>query len=156
MKIARGFTTVELIVVIVLMGIISAVAIPKLVSDNSTAASSFGNQVVSALRYAGKSAVAHRRLVCATVAARDVSLRIARSAAADCNVALPSMSSDAYSTSDSDISAAGLIGTLYFQPDGTITSDIAGNVPVRGDITITAQSKVQRTIKIEGSTGYVN
>lgn len=158
MRRAQGFTMVELIVVIVLMGIIAAVGIPKLMSDNSTAASAFGNQVVSALRYASKSAVAHRRLVCANVAAQAVTLTIARSAnATGCNnVALGALSSDPYATSDTDISAGGLIGDLYFQPDGTVTSDGAGSVPVRGNITITAQGTVMRTIQVEGSTGYVN
>lgn len=157
MRRARGFTMVELIVVIVLIGIIAAVGIPKLMSDNSTAASAFGNQVVSALRYASRSAVAHRRLVCAKVEVRQVTLQIARSANATvCNVDLQALSSDLYATTDTDISAGGLIGDLYFQPDGTVTSNGTGNMPVRGDITITAQGKVLRTIKVEGSTGYVN
>jgi MSHA pilin protein MshC len=157
MRRAQGFSMVELIVVMVLIGIVAAVGVPKLMSDNSTAASAFGNQVVSALRYATKSAVAHRRLVCATVAASEVKLQIASNPdATACNVALPALSSDPYSTSDSDIRAGGLLGTLYFQPDGTITSDGAGDAAVRGNITITAQGKVLRTIKVEGSTGYVN
>ena len=157
MRRARGFTMVELIVVIVLMGVISAVAIPKLMSDNTTAASAFGNQVISALRYASKSAVAHRRLVCASTSSSAVTLAIATAATATaCDSLLAGPTNDEYKSTDNDVTAGGALATtLYFQPDGTITSDGAGLTTVAGTILINAQGKVQRTIAIQGASGYV-
>ncbi len=156
MRRARGFTMVELIAVMVLMGIIAAVAIPKLVGDSAIAASAFGNQVISAVRYASKSAIAHRRLVCLSSTSSEVKLKIATAAgAASCDSDLPGPTSDPYATTDSAVSASTTLAMpLNFQPDGTITTS-AGTV-VSGTIKINAQSTLIRTITIEGATGYVD
>lgn len=150
----QGFTLVELVMVIVILGVIAVVALPKLTGTSVFAGSAFRSEVVSALRYAQKSAVSHRRLVCATLTASTVTLTIAAAnPATSCTTALASPDGTAYQSKDSTVTASGA-SALFFQPSGLVTSDGAGTTPVSGavgTISITGQTD----IKIEGATGYV-
>ncbi|MCC2954695.1 type II secretion system GspH family protein [Massilia sp. IC2-477] len=150
MKAARGFTMVELVMVMVLIGVVAAIGVPKLMGENSFAAAAFGDEVVSALRTAQKTAVARRRLVCVDVAATAVTLTQAREPnEGACPIAL----GDSYATDAGGVAAS--THTLFFQPNGLITSDTAGRNPVRGNVVVSLNGNARRTIVFEGSTGYV-
>ncbi|UVW28586.1 type II secretion system protein [Massilia sp. H6] len=148
---ASGFTMVELVMVMVLIGVIAAIGVPRMMGNNTMAAAAFGDQVVSALRTAQKSAVARRRLVCASVGASAVTLTMSPSSTRR-NCTEP-LNAETYSTSASGVTAAASPSTLYFQPNGMITSDADGRTPVSGTVVI--QSDTSRTITFEGSTGHV-
>ena len=157
---ARGFTMVELIVIMVLLGIMAAVAVPRLINSGERGAQVFGDQLVSGLRLASTAARAHRRLVCASLGAKALTLRIAaenptKSTPACTNLLANAPDSD-FSTSDPDVMASGLSGTLYFQPNGDISSDVDGKTLIdTAKITISAQGSPQRVITLAGGTGYV-
>ena len=70
---ARGFTLLELITVIVILGILAAVAAANF-NQKSIDESWFLEQVKSALRYAQKSAIAQRRLIYVIVNANQLLL----------------------------------------------------------------------------------
>lgn len=149
-RLRHGYTMVELITVMVVLGIISAIAIPRLMG-NDMAGPAFRAELVSALRYAQKTAVSHRRLVCATVTANAVSLRIASqggAAACDNDLALPDGSAS-YTSKDNAVTASAT--SLFFQPAGTITSNGAGNATMAGTIAVTGLT----AIAYQGTTGYV-
>jgi MSHA pilin protein MshC len=57
---SRGFTMVELILVMVIAGILAAVAIPRLVGKNSFDTRGFTDQLASTVRFAQKLAIAQR------------------------------------------------------------------------------------------------
>ena len=142
---------VELVMVMVLIGVLVAIGVPRLIGDNSFAAATFGDEVASALRGAQKTAVARRRLVCATVDASSVTLQLAeKPAAAGCGIALDG---EGASTTATGVTATS--HTLYFQPNGLITAGATGQETVRGAVVIRLDGAERRRIVFEGSTGYV-
>ena len=152
-----GFSLVELISVMVLLGILSAIAIPRLSDTSVFQEAGFHEQVLAALRIAQKSAVARRRLVCATISSNEVRLTMASSFPASACIAgnflRSSDGNDAYAhVPASTISAAALpYSILFFQPSGRVTSDGSGNNPEQFSITIGDQP----VISVYGHTGHV-
>jgi MSHA pilin protein MshC len=72
----RGFTLTELITVIVILGILSAVAAPRFFDRNVFDSRGYFDQVISTLRFAQKTAVAQHRQVCVAFAANSITLTI--------------------------------------------------------------------------------
>jgi MSHA pilin protein MshC len=153
-----GFSLVELITVMVVLGILSAVALPRITNNSAFVGAAFNADVVSALRYAQKSAVSHRRLVCATLTPTTVTLSIAAlNPATTCGTALSSPDGAPYQSKDASIQAIAnpvLAGPLYFQPSGTITSDGAG-LSIYSAVIITITGRPTTPINVQGATGYV-
>lgn len=61
---ATGFTTVELVVTLVIVGILAAIALPRFQDNTAFTQRGFYDEVKAALRYAQKLAIAKRREVC--------------------------------------------------------------------------------------------
>ncbi|MCZ2173851.1 MAG: prepilin-type N-terminal cleavage/methylation domain-containing protein, partial [Burkholderiales bacterium] len=61
---ATGFTTVELVVTLVIVGILAAIALPRFQDSAAFTQRGFYDEVKAALRYAQKLAIAKRREVC--------------------------------------------------------------------------------------------
>lgn len=154
MRRAGGFTLVELVMVIVILGILAVVALPRM-DTSGYRALEFHDQVVSALRYAQKTATSHRRLVCAVFSASTVTLTIARanpSAACNDPLILPGGNSNIVQSGDTTNAIFTTVpASLYFQPDGRGTANIAGTTIYSDSPTISGQT----VITIAGTTGYV-
>ncbi|MBV1776534.1 type II secretion system GspH family protein [Burkholderiaceae bacterium DAT-1] len=154
----RGFTMTELVGVLVMAGVLGAMAMPRV---NETATSMAGvavhDQVVSALRYAGQTAVSHRRLVCVTFTSTTVAMTIAEAnPASECGTTpLTNAAGRSPYVQSPDADNAGMvitpIQTLYFQPNGTVTLDAAG--ATYGNYTIMVTN--QNAISVIGMTAYV-
>ncbi len=149
----RGFTLPELVAVLILVGILAAVALPKFDAGLAIRNDSWRDEVVSALRHARQTAVSHRRLVCAVVASGSVTLTIAATnPASACTAPLPGPDGSAtYASSNSGSASVAPAGTLFFQPNGRVTSDGAGATASSRTITIAGSDP----ITVIGETGHV-
>ena len=151
-----GSTLIELVTVIVILGILAVNALPNLSGGSALQARSFHGGVVSALRYAQKTAVSHRRLVCVTLTATNVSLQIAASSGAlGCTATLPGPDGSAIfaqSVAPGTIQlTASPSGTIYFQSSGLVSASANGPAAI-----FTVQVTGQPVINVWGDTGYVN
>lgn len=155
-RIGRGFTLVELVTIMILLGILAVFVAPRLDVARGFDATSFRDQVAASLRFAQKSAVAKRRMVCATVAASRLTLAAdAGFGDGNCAVGLtgPDGKAPAATAPAGTVTLAAVpAGPLYFQPSGSVTSDAAGTTPTTYTLTVTGQTP----ITVNGATGYVN
>jgi len=92
--VAGGFTLVELVVILIIIGVLAVAALPRFFDRTDFDARGFFDATMSALRYAQKTAVAQRRLVCvafspAGTVPATVTLRVASAfGAAGCDTDL--------------------------------------------------------------------
>lgn len=150
-KRADGFTLVELVLIMVLLGILSIVVLPRF-NPSGFSGALFRDQLVSVLRDARKAATSRRRLVCASIAPRTVSLAVATNPGAtscDQNLQLAGGGSTLESKDEAvTISPAPLM--LYFQPNGRITADGSASTLYNANLSVN-----EAQLTIVGETGYV-
>ena len=72
----NGFSLVELIVILMIIGILAVAAVPRFFDRQTFDSRGFHDETLSLLRYAQKAAVAQRRTVCVTVNATGIALTI--------------------------------------------------------------------------------
>jgi MSHA pilin protein MshC len=146
-----AFTTIELIVVLLLTGILAAVAIPRFAGRSSFDQLGFLDQTRSAIQFARKSAVAQRRNVCVAVAATSISLTRAMGpgASAGCAAALPNPATGtAFNLPAPNGVTLAPATTLLFDGLGRLASPLAGaSISVSG---------IATPIIVERETGYVH
>jgi MSHA pilin protein MshC len=152
----RGFTMIELIVVMVLLAILGMTVLPNMQSAILSRDDSWRDGMLGALRLAQKTAVSHRRLVCVTVANTSVSLSIAAAhPATSCGQVLTGPTgAAAFATADNTaaVTTVSPSGVLYFQPDGRVTTDGAGTTSADRTISLTGAL----AITVVGETGHVD
>src|ERR1035437_3175100 len=76
----RGFTLIELIMVMVMLGVLAVFAAPRIFNSDDFYARGFHDETLGLLRYAQKAAIAQRRTVCVVFAAGSATLSIASNA----------------------------------------------------------------------------
>jgi MSHA pilin protein MshC len=87
----RGFTLIELIMVLVMLGVLAVFAAPRMLNSGDFKARGFHDETLSLLRYAQKTAIAQRRTVCVALKDTGVTLTMDTNASAPdgvCDAAL--------------------------------------------------------------------
>lgn len=142
--IQRGFTLVELVVVIILIGIIGAVAAPKFLENTSFQNRSAADQVKSALQYGQKVAIAQRH---------QVGVAVNSAASTNCDATVVS-----YAVTCSIVNTVSLSISKTFYFDGLGEPVSAAGVPnsAQDSITVGDPTDGGATILIEQGTGYVH
>lgn len=145
---SSGYTIVELIVTLVIVGIVAAVAIPRFASKDTFESRGFYDRATATVRYAQKLAIAQRRAVFVCVNAPAVG-DISVSHAAGCAAQLTDTSGVALRVSAP--SGVVLSPTTSF----SFTSGL-GQVAAQVTITLAKAGDPARAIVVENDTGYVH
>jgi MSHA pilin protein MshC len=138
---------IELIVVMIIIGILAVVAVPRMTGLSDFRVLEFHDQTVSALRHAQKTATSHRRQVCVAFTAATVTLTIAQTSGGACvaNLTLPGSNSNVVTSTDATNAIFNPVPAAFnFLSDGTTGAD--QSLAISG----------QPTIVVIGATGHVH
>ena len=147
-----GFTLVELVMVIVLLGTLSAVVLPKFFEKNTFAERAFFDDTLNAVRYAQKLAVATGCNVQVSISSNNYTLmRQGDSSSTSCPgastyslaVPRPGLGATSYSGAESGVLLTSSVPSFIFNSLGSVSSD--ATLTVNGS----------RTINVIAETGFV-
>ena len=147
-KPSQGFTLIELIVVLMILGTVAGIAGPRFFARQQFDAFGLAEDVRAALRYAQKSAIAKRRTVCVNIAANTLTLTYATHYAGACDRALVDPA-DGAATSYTRAAPSGLSLT-----SAVFSFDSQGRPSAAQTLQITGGDSVI-TIEVKNETGYV-
>jgi MSHA pilin protein MshC len=139
----RGFTLIELIMVIVILGVLAVFAAPRILNTGDFTQQGFHDETLSLLRYAQKTAIAQRRTVCVTLAATGVTMMM------DTNSPPDGACDTAPTLPNTPRGGSGLVGSV-----GSFNFTSLGNTDQAARVTITIVNS--SAIAVEADTGYVH
>jgi MSHA pilin protein MshC len=145
-----GFTLVELMVVMVLIGVFTAMGMSRFADREPFAAQAVADQIVSGLRVAQAMAVAQRRPVYVAFAASPPAMSVCLDAA--CTQPLPTPAGDAIWLADNSGLTLSTAASFSFGADGAPSFATRLQMQVLGS----GGSAASLLINVEAGSGYVH
>lgn len=159
-RLQRGFTLIELVMVLVLVGVLAVFAAPRLLATSDINARGFHDETLAYLRYAHKSAIAQRRTVCVAFTGSSLVLTVAAATpATTCSVNLvgPKGESPATITAKGGVVYSGTPVSFNFNGLGQpIDNAGTGAVLVATDLPAIQVTGASNSITVEAGTGYAH
>lgn len=146
-----GFTLVELIAIMVLLGILAAIGIPRLFSIQTFSGRGFHDQTLAMIRYAQKVAVAQRTNVFVNVNAATNRICLTFVTDPTCGGAVASVVDPA---DNANFSKTAPTGTTLGTTVTSFSFSGLGRPSQNASITVTYDG-VPHVITVEAETGYV-
>jgi len=149
----RGFTLIELVMVIVILGVLAVYAAPRMFNSGDFYARGFHDETLSILRYAQKAAIAQRRTVCVAFTTTTVILTIAA------NPATSSCAGNALvgPKGDSPGTITARSGVTFQPQPSDFSFDGLGQPSTAQTIYVASSGTlISSTITVEAVTGYVH
>lgn len=145
-----GFTLIELIMTMVIVGILAIVVAPRFFDNNVFQSRGFADQIQATLRYAQKVAIAQRTTVCVVDTATEISLY-----AADCSTPLNLLAAQRCATDDLDYQhkRCAPAGVSITSAPGNLSFTALGSTPAQRIYTVSGYAT---PITVEAETGYVH
>ena len=145
----RGFTLVELVLVIMVLGILSFFAGARMSDRGSANARGFAEQVASTLRFAQKAAIAQRRNVYVNIDTATRRVRACLDAATTCVTPLAS-------PGGGPLDITGASGVTLTSGSAQFSFDALGRPSFASNLTLTTSaSGLTFSVIVETESGYV-
>lgn len=142
----RGFTLLELILVMAIAGILAAVAVPRMVGNNSFDTRGFTDQLAATVRFAQKLAIAQHRDVFVALTANTATLCYDSACA---GLAPGPGGETPYTvTAPNGVTIASPVAALRF--------DAGGRPNIAAPLQITVNGAGAYSVRVERETGYVH
>jgi MSHA pilin protein MshC len=145
----KGFTVVELVTVMIIIGILAAIAAPRFFDSNVFQSRGFADQVQATLQYAQKEAIAQHRFVCVAYTSNSITLTINTITTCPGGPLASPSGGATYSVTSNPAS-------INFSPTPTgFYFDALGKPSFAANQTITVNN-APNSIVVETETGYVH
>lgn len=148
-KSVQGFTLIELIMVISIIGILAVAALPRIYNRATFDARGFYDSVLAINRHAQKLAIAQHRNVTVNINAGAGTVSACFGPAGCAAIPNPATQAAYTLTAPTGVTLATSTASFVFDPNGRPVPDAAVTINVTGDATT-------RTVTIERETGYVH
>jgi MSHA pilin protein MshC len=155
----KGFTLIELIMVLVIVGVLAIFVAPRMLSMQDVRARGLHDETLAYLRYAQKTAIAQRRTLCVTFTSNALSLSQAQNAGTlNCTPAVASLYGPKGEKPPQIVPASGSSAT-YTSTPATLSFDSQGQPRNAAGALLTANAQIQvaglgKTITVTANTGY--